>query len=291
MYETVQEYLDHLTLQNYARGTLGHIRRTLREVSAYLHAQGTTHLTEIKKEHVTMLQAMFMRHKAETAAHKTSHLRRFLREAYLRGAIREDVSHYLKAIRCRSAARVALTRSEVLRFIRLPDTAKKEGVRDRAILELMYSSALRRGEVVRLGLYDVNLSERVVRVYGKGRKERMIPLGKEAAYWIACYVRGVRGAGFAGFLFLNLRKRGALSEAGVGRIFRRYSVYFGKAVSSHALRHACATHMLQGGASSRMIQAFLGHTQLYTTQFYTHVLKDDLQAAHTRHHPRRKLKT
>lgn len=296
MREVVQEYLDKLIARDYAQGTLRHMHRTLEAFVCFLETNGTHTWQDMQAHHVRAFQQMFSTHSSETAAHKSSYLRTFLRWARAEKFTREDLSPVLKSIRCRSVGQRVLTREEVAALMLLPDTTTGLGIRDRAILELLYSSGLRREEVVRLEFYDIDWAAGTARVIGKGDKERIVPVGKMALYWIHRYVKDVRGPSHEKHLFLNIQQiRGALKNAGIGDIFKRYAPRFKKAyafkgrLSPHALRHAAATHMLQNGAGSRVVQEFLGHAQLSTTQIYTHVLVDDLRGVIEKFHPRGKL--
>lgn len=288
----IEEYLERLKVLNYAQGTIRHVRPVLKTFAAYLVKQNIKSPGEITASHVHGIQKKFMEYTSETAAHKTSYLRSFLRYAYQTKETTSDMSLELKTVLCPRAMRLCvLSREEATKFLSLPDVQTPLGIRDRAIMELIYSSALRREEVTRLTLYDLDLKKGTLRVIGKGDKERIVPVGKIARYWIHRYVKESRGSSRDEHLFLNWQAvRGAFLGNGIGLIFIRYSKLFGKKVTAHDLRHAAATHMLQNGAPSRMLQAFLGHAQLLTTQVYTHVLSEDLRVVLNRHHPRQEIR-
>ena len=172
-----------------------------------------------------------------------------------------------------------------------PDTATPAGLRDRAMLELMYATGLRVSELVGLELANVNLRQGVVRVIGKGGKERLVPVGEEASHWLERYARQVRPA-LAGqrtepALFLAGRGR-PLSRQAFWRTVRRYALAAGVpgTLSPHGLRHAFATHLLNHGADLRALQLLLGHANLSTTQIYTLVAREGLKRLHASHHPR-----
>jgi integrase/recombinase XerD len=163
--------------------------------------------------------------------------------------------------------------------------------RDRAMLELAYGAGLRVSEWITLGIRDVLLGEKLVRVFGKGSKERLVPIGRSAIGAVATYVRELRprlekGAG-KGVLFLNARGE-PLSRMGAWKILRRHVEQAGitKAVSPHTLRHSFATHLLEGGADLRAVQEMLGHADISTTQIYTHVDREYLRQVHKQYHPR-----
>lgn len=227
-----------------------------------------------------------------SAARKLSALRAFGR--YLRRERLVDTEPAALAAAPKREQRMPahLSVEEMARLLEMPDCSTALGRRDRAILELFYASGLRLSELVGLDLEDLNLSARMVRVMGKGRKERLVPFNTAARNAIAVWLKDraalLRGAGDP--LFLNAR--GArLTGRSVQRLVARYvsgcSARFG--ISPHALRHSFATHLLQYGADLRAIQELLGHVQLSTTQRYTHVNLAQLQEAYRRAHPRARL--
>ena len=227
-----------------------------------------------------------------SAARKLSALRAFGR--YLRRERLVDTEPAALAAAPKREQRIPahLSVEEMARLLEMPDCSTALGRRDRAILELFYASGLRLSELVGLDLEDLNLSARMVRVMGKGRKERLVPFNTAARNAIAVWLKDraalLRGAGDP--LFLNAR--GArLTGRSVQRLVARYvsgcSARFG--ISPHALRHSFATHLLQYGADLRAIQELLGHVQLSTTQRYTHVNLAQLQEAYRRAHPRARL--
>ena len=184
-----------------------------------------------------------------------------------------------------------LTADEVGRLLAAPSLDEPLAFRDRAMLELAYGAGLRVSEWIGLGVRDLVLDEGVVRVFGKGGKERLVPLGRPAIGAVAIYVRELRprlerGAG-KGMLFLNARGE-PLSRMGAWKILRKYVEQAGieKHVSPHTLRHSFATHLLEGGADLRAVQEMLGHADISTTQIYTHVDREYLRTVHRQYHPR-----
>ena len=180
---------------------------------------------------------------------------------------------------------------EVSRLLAAPTLDEPLAFRDRAMLELAYGAGLRVSEWITLSTRDVMLEEALVRVFGKGSKERLVPIGRSAIGAVAIYVRELRprlerGEG-KGMLFLNARGR-PLTRMGAWKILRRYVEVAGitKHVSPHTLRHSFATHLLEGGADLRAVQEMLGHSDISTTQIYTHVDREYLRKVHRRYHPR-----
>jgi len=185
----------------------------------------------------------------------------------------------------------ALGEAQVTSLLESPDVSKPLGLRDRCMLELMYAAGLRVSELVGLELVRVNLGQGVVRVLGKGGKERLVPLGEEALSWVQRYLREARPAllGKAGCpqLFVTGRKAG-LSRQAFWHAIRRHARAAGipHEVSPHMLRHSFATHLLNHGADLRVVQLLLGHSDLSTTQIYTHIAREGLRQLHAKHHPR-----
>ena len=180
---------------------------------------------------------------------------------------------------------------EIEKLLAAPSLDEPLAFRDRAMLELAYGAGLRVSEWISLGVRDVMLADHVVRVFGKGAKERLVPIGRRAIGAIAIYLRELRpklekGEG-KGRLFLNSRGR-PLSRMGAWKILRKYVDQVGitKPVSPHTLRHSFATHLLEGGADLRAVQEMLGHVDISTTQIYTHVDREYLRSVHKQFHPR-----
>ena len=190
---------------------------------------------------------------------------------------------------------VFLTLSEVEALVTAPSPETPSGVRDRAMLEVLYAAGLRVSELIHLGVNDVNLVDGVVIVFGKGRKERVVPLGRQARSWVQAWLDGPREAALKGrpsrVLFVSPRGK-PFSRMGLWKIIRRHARAAGidKPLSPHKLRHSFATHLVARGADLRLVQAMLGHADLATTQIYTHVDAQRLGAVYTRAHPRAKLR-
>jgi integrase/recombinase XerD len=191
---------------------------------------------------------------------------------------------------------VFLTLEEVEELLGAPDVTTPSGLRDRAMIEVLYATGLRVSELVKLGVNDVNLVDGFVMVMGKGRKERIVPLGKHAIEYIRAYISRSRGALLKGretkALFVTLRGKG-FSRMGFWKLLRRHARAAGiiKNLSPHKLRHSFATHLVERGADLRAVQAMLGHADLATTQIYTHVDSQRLRTTYDRHHPRSRAKT
>jgi integrase/recombinase XerD len=229
--------------------------------------------------------------KPRSSARLLSSLRR-LYQYYLREkVISVDPAAQIDAPKLGRSLPKSLTEEEVERLIAAPDTDRDEGIRDRTMLEVLYATGLRVSELVGLTLQQVNLHQGVVRVTGKGSKERLVPLGEEAVYWLQQYMADARPQIIKGYITDALfpsRRGGAMTRQAFWYMLKRYSrkAEIEKSLSPHTLRHAFATHLLNHGADLRVVQMLLGHSDLSTTQIYTHVARERLKGLHERHHPR-----
>lgn len=207
------------------------------------------------------------------------------------GRIADDPMENLRAPRAFKALPRFLTAAQVEALLAAADTSTPLGLRDRAILEVLYATGLRVSELIGLRLAEVDLEVGLVRCLGKGRKERLVPLGRIAREWVGRYIDEVRGLlareSPSPFLFLNHRG-GRLSRMGLWGIVRRHGVAAGveRSLSPHVLRHSFATHLLERGADLRAVQAMLGHADISTTQIYTHVTRERLRRVYDQFHPR-----
>ena len=229
--------------------------------------------------------------RASSAARRLSSLKRFyqycLRERHV------DVDPTLKLDPPKRAARFPKTLSEadVEALLAAPPAGTAIWLRDRAMLEMLYATGLRVSELVSLKTLQINLDAGVVRVMGKGSKERLVPLGEEAVDWVARYLKEARpqlkGKQEPAALFITARGDGMTRQA-FWHLLRRYGMRAipGKALSPHVLRHAFATHLINHGADLRVVQMLLGHADISTTKIYTHVARERLKQLHAKHHPR-----
>ena len=185
----------------------------------------------------------------------------------------------------------SLTEADVDALLAAPDADKPLGLRDRAMLEVLYASGLRVSELVALKVFQAKLDAGVVRILGKGAKERLVPLGEEAVDWVTRYLAqarpGLMRRGQSEHLFVTRRGEGMTRQA-FWHLVKRYGAHAipGKAISPHVLRHAFATHLVNHGADLRVVQMLLGHADISTTQIYTHVARERLKQLHAKHHPR-----
>jgi integrase/recombinase XerD len=183
-----------------------------------------------------------------------------------------------------------LTEEEINRLFSVPDISTPEGVRDRALLELMYASGLRVSELVSLKQTDVDMLAGLVLCHGKGSKERRVPMGKSAIHWLQQYVSVKAAYGKVNVPYMFLAQGKPLTRQLAWAIIKRHAAKAKlRGTSPHTLRHSFATHLLQNGADSRSVQALLGHSDISTTQIYTHITDRHLRSAYDKHHPRARL--
>ncbi len=227
---------------------------------------------------------------ARSLARRISALRSFSRFLVLSGILKKDPSSGLRSPSTWRALPKYLTVREVEDLLGAPDPAKPDGLRDRAMIEILYGAGLRVSELVSLKPADLNLDDGFIVCRGKGGKERIVPLGRSACGWVGRYrdeVRPLAGPEPDRELFLSRRGR-AFTRQGIWKLLRRHAAKAGLAakIAPHILRHSFATHLLEGGADLRSVQLMLGHSQITTTQIYTHVSRERLRRVYDRFHPR-----
>lgn len=229
--------------------------------------------------------------KPRSSARVLSCLRQFYGHLRRQGMIAEDPSERVEAPRLGRPLPKTLTEADVEALLEAPDADDPRGHRDRTMLEVLYASGLRVTELVTLRPDAVSLTQGVVRITGKGDKERLVPLGEEATSWLVSYARGPRavllGSRTCDYLFPTQRSD-CMTRQAFWQLIKRYAALAGiiKPLSPHTLRHAFATHLLNHGADLRVVQMLLGHSDLSTTQIYTHVARERLKQLHAKHHPR-----
>jgi len=220
-----------------------------------------------------------------------STLKRFYQYCLRERAITADPTLRLDAPKRTPRFPKSLSEADVEALLATPDVATPRGLRDRAMLEVLYASGLRVSELVGLKTFEANLDAGVVRVLGKGSKERLVPLGEEAVSWVQRYVADARRVLLkkrqSDAMFVTARGAGMTRQA-FWQLIKRYGARAvpGKVLSPHVLRHAFATHLINHGADLRVVQMLLGHSDLSTTQIYTHVARERMKEMHGTHHPR-----
>lgn len=230
--------------------------------------------------------------KSSSMARVLSSMRRFYRYQLRQGEVSEDPSALIDAPRIGRLLPGSLSEAQVDALLEAPDVDQSLGLRDRAMLELLYAAGLRVSELITLEMSQINLQVGVVRIIGKGNKERMVPIGDVAVDWVTQYLNTarahlMRGNGVSDAVFVTRRGSG-MTRQSFWYLIKRYAKQAGieQALSPHTLRHAFATHLLNHGADLRVLQMLLGHSDLSTTQIYTHIAQARLQEVHQKHHPR-----
>lgn len=290
----IERFSDALWMERgLSANTLAAYQSDLRAFAGWLAQERERGLAEARRSDLLDYLTLLSRQgrKPRSAARLLSCLRQFYRHLLRQGAIREDPSARVEAPKLGRPLPKTLTEAEVETLLAAPDTDDPRGHRDRTMLELLYATGLRVSELVSLTSEQVSLVQGVVRVTGKGGKERLVPLGEEAVSWLQDYLQGPRqdllGGRLCPFLFPT-RRSDCLTRQAFWQLIKRYALAagIGKPLSPHTLRHAFATHLLNHGADLRVVQMLLGHSDLSTTQIYTHVARERLSQLHARHHPR-----
>ncbi len=226
-----------------------------------------------------------------STARQLSSFRRFFRYLVREGVAAEDPTAQIAMPKIRRTLPKSLTEDEVESLLAAPDVSDPLGHRDRTMLEVLYATGLRVSELVSVRFAHVNTNQGVIRILGKGNRERLIPLGEESVRWLAEFVHGPRSEILlerqTDYLFPT-RRGDRMTRQAFWHIIKRYAAKAGieKELSPHTLRHAFATHLLNRGADLRVVQMLLGHSDLSTTQIYTHVARERLKEMHAQHHPR-----
>jgi integrase/recombinase XerD len=291
----LDEFCDRLWLEDgLAKNTLDAYRRDLRLFAEWLATQGTSLLAAAEADVLGYLASRYAgsaRVRASTQARFASSLKRFYRHALAANRVSADPTVRLDPPKRPPRFPQSLTEADVEALLAAPDVATPAGLRDRAMLEVLYAAGLRVSELVALVVTQVSLDMGVVRVLGKGAKERMVPVGEEAIAWLQRYLREARPKLLKGSacdaVFVTPRG-GAMTRQAFWHLVKRHGARAipGKHLSPHTLRHAFATHLLNHGADLRVVQLLLGHADISTTQIYTHVARERLKQLHAKHHPR-----
>jgi integrase/recombinase XerD len=281
-------FCDALWLEDgLSRNTIGAYRTDLEQASRFLNGGGLLGATEAS----VFSFIASRRGRASSAARLVSSLKRFYQYCVRERRMQADPTLKLDPPKRAPRFPKTLSEADVEALLAAPDTATARGLRDRAMLETLYATGLRVSELVALKTFEANLDAGVVRVLGKGAKERLVPLGEEAVAWIVRYAGASRAELLRGrasdALFVTARGEGMTRQA-FWQLIRRYGrrAIPGKALSPHVLRHAFATHLINHGADLRVVQLLLGHADISTTQIYTHVARERLKNLHAKHHPR-----
>ncbi|HCA27296.1 MAG TPA: site-specific tyrosine recombinase XerD [Betaproteobacteria bacterium] len=293
--DLLDTFCDALWLEDgLAKNTLESYRRDLTQFALWLEKSGQADLLLAQQADIQAFlahQVNWRKAQARTTSRELSALKRFFRYLLRQGRITADPTLRIDAPKLPRTLPNSLSENEVVCLLNAPRSSDALGLRDRAMLETLYATGLRVSELVGLHMAAVSLDMGVVRVLGKGGKERLVPLGEEAVARIAHYLRQGRPALLIGkssdALFVTARG-GAMTRQAFWYLIKRYArqAQIIRPLSPHTLRHAFATHLLNHGADLRVVQLLLGHADISTTQIYTHVARERLKQLHTQHHPR-----
>lgn len=290
----IEQFLDALWIErNLAENTLSAYRRDLKMVTEWLHYHQLTLLSASGDDFQSLLAGRVDGgYKATSSARLLSALRRFYQYLYAEKLRPDDPCSQLASPKLPQRLPKDLSEAQVERLLQAPLVEQPLELRDKAMLEVLYATGLRVSELVGLQISDISLRQGVVRVIGKGDKERLVPLGEEAIYWLEQYIAHGRPWLLNGVssdvLFPSQQARQMTRQTFWHRI-KHYATLAdidSEKLSPHVLRHAFATHLLNHGADLRVVQMLLGHSDLSTTQIYTHVATERLRQLHQQHHPR-----
>jgi len=289
----VKEFLSYIQVEKgLARHTLASYKRDLERLDTWARAN-KKQITGLNRSDLRKWIASLSREGLAPAsiARAVSATRGFFKFLMLDGHTKTHPAEDLDTPQRFSYLPKFLTEDEINRLLAAPEVATEEGIRDRAILEIMYATGLRVSELVGLKVADVDLLAGLVVCHGKGNKERRVPLGKSAIHWLQQYAAVKAGYGKQTAPQVFLHRGRPLTRQLAWAMIKRHAEKAGiKDVSPHTLRHSFATHLLQHGADSRSVQALLGHSDISTTQIYTHITDMHLRSAYDRHHPRARMK-
>ncbi|MCZ6703440.1 MAG: site-specific tyrosine recombinase XerD [Ignavibacteria bacterium] len=291
----LKEYLSFLKLErNLSGNTISSYKNDITSLLHYLSERGISDPSDITFSHLieffkTLSEVCLSN---STAARYFSSIKSFFKYLFEIKYIQENPIERLSSPKLAKSLPVVLTIEEIDSIITEPDAKNKLGLRDKALLELLYACGLRVSELINLKISDLFLKEEVIRVFGKGSKERIVPIGSSAITWIENYLLNSRPllekkSKSESILLLNNRAT-KLSRMGVWKIIDKHTKTAGikKDVHPHTFRHSFATHLLEGGADLRAVQEMLGHADISTTQIYTHIDRDYIKQVHKDFHPR-----
>ncbi|EED32576.1 tyrosine recombinase XerD [gamma proteobacterium NOR5-3] len=289
----LETYLDAVWMEKgLSENTLAAYRRDLQSFARWASTRNRS-TTKVARTDIEAYLAYLLAHKRSprSAARALSCLRGYYRHLLRSGQLKEDPTLGLDSPRLGRPLPKTLSEADVDALLQAPNLEELIGFRDRCMLELLYACGLRVSELTGLTVSQLSLNQGVVRISGKGGKERLVPVGEEALHWLQRYLREIRpqllGETSSEVLFPSRRAQMMTRQTFWHRI-KQHAITAGihKPISPHVLRHAFATHLVNHGADLRVVQLLLGHSDLSTTQIYTHVARQRLQSLHAKHHPR-----
>ena len=289
----IDQFIDHLWLEDgLSKNTLNSYRFDLSIFVSWLAETKKIELLDVSELEIQEFLAFkFPTSKSRSISRLLATLRRFFRFLLRENKIKEDPTLKIQTPKIPQSLPKSLSEDEVEGLLEAPDIKTDVGMRDRSMLELLYACGLRVSELVGIQLTEVILSDGVIRVTGKGSKTRLVPMGEEAVDWIKKYLaesrQNILNKQTSKFLFVTNRG-GEMTRQAFWYLIKKYALManIDKPMSPHILRHAFATHLINHGADLRVVQMLLGHSDISTTQIYTHVARERLKKLHQEHHPR-----
>jgi len=294
----LRKYINFIKLEKrLSKNSVDSYRRDLVHFLHYINSKKIT-LDRVSKEDLSsyiIYLSKELQIKERSLARKISSIKNFFKFLLDYKIVTSSLIDSIEPVKLNKSLPEFLTEDEVMRMLQIPDVMKDSGLRDRTVLELFYSSGLRVTEMIELKISDLFLKQGVIRVFGKGSKERVVPVSNSAKLYIENYILRVRHkliqpGKFTDYLFLNNRGAG-FSRQGIWKKIKEYAKLAGieKNISPHKLRHTFATHLLEGGADLRSLQMLLGHSSINTTEIYTHVEQQKIRNEFNRLHPRQQI--
>jgi integrase/recombinase XerD len=292
--QILDAFIDNIWIEKgLSQNTLDSYRSDLEQFSSWLKKNNLSYIKTSKKEVLSYLSFLFQKGLgSKTVARKLSSLKSFFRYLVFKSIIPNDPSSEVETPKLLKSIPKSISEKEVEALLAAPDEKTDIGLRDKTMIETLYSCGLRISELTNLELLNLNLRQGVIRVIGKGQKERLVPMGDQLIGLLELYISSSRknllNKRHSDFLFLSTRGQRMTRQSFWHRI-KHYCLASGfepDKISPHVLRHAFATHLLNNGADLRVVQLLLGHSDLNTTQIYTEVARQRLKRLHTEHHPR-----
>jgi len=292
--QILDAFIDNIWIEKgLSQNTLDSYRSDLEQFSSWLEKNNLSYIKTSKKEILSYLSFLFQKGLgSKTVARKLSSLKSFFRYLVFKSIIPNDPSSEVETPKLLKSIPKSISENEVEALLAAPDEKTDIGLRDKTMIETLYSCGLRISELTNLELLNLNLRQGVIRVIGKGQKERLVPMGDQLIGLLELYISSSRknllNKRHSDFLFLSARGQRMTRQSFWHRI-KHYCLASGfepDKISPHVLRHAFATHLLNNGADLRVVQLLLGHSDLNTTQIYTEVARQRLKRLHTEHHPR-----
>ncbi|MDN7231505.1 site-specific tyrosine recombinase XerD [Staphylococcus haemolyticus] len=290
----IEEYLKFIQIEKgLSENTIGAYRRDLKKYQLYMQEQKIAHIDFIDRQTIQECLGSLIDQgaSAKSIARFISTIRSFHQFALREKYAAKDPTVLIETPKYEKKLPDVLDVEEVIQLLETPDLTKNNGYRDRTILELLYATGMRVTELIQIEIDDVNLIMGFVKVFGKGNKERIIPLGDTVIEYLDTYINNVRPQllkkTVTNVLFLNLHGR-PLTRQGIWKLIKQYGLRanINKTLTPHTLRHSFATHLLENGADLRAVQEMLGHSDISTTQLYTHVSKTQIRQMYNQFHPR-----